>query len=215
MKDFFGALGNNPKFNTLTKLAFYSLFVFAAIILINTADISEVNDEVNDNIQEEVEESIVISLPSNYEYEYTINLDDKIYSYQGIVEENIQTIKKNKDNKITNYKYENNKYYTLNKDEYIEILENEVYDIVDYEYLKVEKINQYLENSEEHEGKYFIYLKDSVTGVATDVYIEIEKNKDNVKIDYSRLDDEYEKFVVVFEYKERKDEGESDESEEE
>lgn len=215
MKDFFARLGNNPKFNTLTKLAFYSLFVIAALILINTADVSEINNEIYNNNQDEVNKSIIVSLPSSYEYNYTINLDDKIYSYLGVVDKEIHMIKKNKDNNVTNYKYENNKYYIINDNVEDEVLESKVFDMVDYEYLKIDRINQYLENSEEHEGKHITYLKDSVTGEVTDVYIEIEKNQNNIRIDYSRLDDEYEKFVVEFEYKERKDEGESDEGKEE
>jgi len=210
MKEMFGNLGSDPKFNTLVKLAFYSLFVFIAIILINTADISQLNNEVNNNNQDN-DESKLIELPDSYEYSYTINIDDKIYSYQGIVDENNHILKKNKDNKITEYKYINNKYYISKKEKDVEILDKEVYDIVNYEYLNIEKINQYLENSEEQEGKYLVYLKDQVTGEATDVYIEITKEINNVKVDYSMLDDNYQKFVIEFEYEERK--GEINESE--
>lgn len=211
MKEIFENLGNNPKFNTLAKLAFYSLFVFIAIIFINTADVGELNNEVDDNNQVESEELLMV-LPNNYEYSYNINLDDKIYSYQGTVEDTLDVFKKNKDNKITNYKYENGKYYSLKKEEYVTVSENDVYDIVNYEYLNVEKINQYLNNAEKNDDKYYFYFKDVVTGDVTDVYIEIVREKNKVTVDYSKLDDEYQKFVVEFEYKERNDEGESEEN---
>lgn len=211
MKDFFGELGNNPKFNTMTKLAFYSLFVFIAIILINTADVSELNNEVDNNGQEEREE-LLVTLPGDYEYSYSINIDDKIYSYQGTVEDTVRIFKKNKNNKITNYKYDKSKYYMLEKEEYVEVLEKDVYDIVNYSYLDVEKINYYLANAVEKDEKYYTYLKDSITGEETEEYIEIIREENKTIVDYSKLDDEYEKFVVEFEYKERKDEGESDEN---
>ena len=105
----------------------------------------------------------------------------------------------------------NNKYYISEKRQDVEILDKEVYDIVNYEYLNIEKINQYLENSKEEKGKYLVYLKDQVTGEATDVYIGITREVNNIKVDYSMLDDNYQKFVVEFEYEERK--GEINESE--
>lgn len=216
MNEMFGNLGNNPKFNTLVKLAFYSLFLFAALILINTTEVAQKDeDNESDNNNNDVKVSRLITLPDSYEYSYNINIDDNIYSYQGIIEENNHTIKKNKDNKITNYNYKDGKYYTLNKDDEVEVLEKDVYDIVDYDYLKIEKINQYLANAEESNGSYLIYLKDSITGEDTDIYIKIDKYKEITKIDYSNLEDNYQKFVVEFQFKDRKDKGESDENEKE
>lgn len=212
MNELFGDLGNNPKFKTLTKLAFYSLFFFAAIILINTAEVKPEDDTLDE--QDNGEESLLITLPEEYEYSYNINIDDNIYSYQGVVKKDSHTIKKNKDNKITNYEYKDKKYYTIKKDNEVEVLEKDVYDIIDYDYLKIEKINQYLENALEVNGSYLIYLKDIVTGQDTDIYIEIEKYDGRIKVDYSKLVDDYQKFIVEFEFENRKDKGESDENKE-
>lgn len=199
MKDFFGELGNNPKFDSLVKLAFYSLFVIAAIILINSADLEDTDEKINDDTKDFVK----LEINDSYEYSYNINIDEKIYTYYGNVLGGVNTFKKNKDNTIYEYKYESDNYYLLDEDEYVIIDVDDVYDIIDYEYMDINKINYYLENSKKIDGKYYTYLKDKITGEDTDVYIMIEKVDDKILVDYSKLDDEYDKFVVIFEYQER------------
>jgi len=75
----FGNLGNDPKFNALAKLAFYSLFLIVAIILINTADIGDDSHKEEDN-EQQLEGSMVLVMPDNYNYKYSISVDEKIYS---------------------------------------------------------------------------------------------------------------------------------------
>ncbi len=201
MKDLFGELGTNPKFKKVAQLAFYSIFVFIAIILINTAEPAKEDNKNEEKNNQNI--TTEINLPEIYEYKYSINLDDKIYSYQGSASENINTFKKNKDNKITEYKLENNVYYVLNKDKYEETTKEKVYDIIDYEYLDIENINSYLKNSEQENEKYYMYYKDSITGEKTDKYIVIELKTEKVTIDYSKAIDTYNNFMVIFEYNER------------
>jgi len=198
----FGNLGNDPKFNALAKLAFYSLFLIVAIILINTADIGDDSHKEEDN-EQQLEGSMVLVMPDNYNYKYSISVDEKIYSYEGMVVDKVNTFKKNKDNEITNYKYEKNSYYQLEEEEYVETLKEEVYDIISYDYLNVDKFKDYLDNASRVDNKYYTYLKDTITGEETDIYILIELDENKVMIDYSKLVDEYDELIVVFEYKER------------
>ena len=202
MKEMFGNLGNDPKFNALAKLAFYSLFLIVAIILINTADIGDDSHKEEDN-EQQLEGSMVLVMPDNYNYKYSISVDEKIYSYEGMVVDKVNTFKKNKDNEITNYKYEKNSYYQLEEEEYVETLKEEVYDIISYDYLNVDKFKDYLDNASRVDNKYYTYLKDTITGEETDIYILIELDENKVMIDYSKLVDEYDELIVVFEYKER------------
>jgi len=205
VNNWFNNLGNNSKFDTLVKLAFYSLFLFVAIILINTSDINVGDDNLSDDndTNEQEQRKELLELTDNYTYKYSITVDDKIYSYHGIYSDNIYEFKKNKDNVISEYKYENNNYYVLEKKEYKIIESDKVFDIIDYMYLDIERIKQYLNNSKYKDSKYYMYLKDEITGLETDVYILMELTENKITVDYSKLKDDYETLIVVFEYEER------------
>lgn len=214
MKDWLGSLGSSSKFDTLVKLALYSLFVFIAIIVINTADVKDNNnDKVEDN-QPEINQSSTLIIPDNYNYKYIITLDDNIYSYQGSYALGVDTFKKNIDNKIVNYKFEDGKYYLLEKEKYIETSQEQVFDIVDYEYLDVKKIKYYFDNAKLDGNYYYVYLKDQITGNDTDKYIKMEVENGKIMMDYSKISDVYDSFIIVFEYEERI-KGEDNETKEE
>ena len=88
---------------------------------------------------------------------------------------------------VTNYKYISNKYYVENNDKYILTNINKVYDIIDYEYLDIDNINNYLNNATLENDIYKVYLKDIILNNTSDKYITIKLLDNSVEIDYTYL----------------------------
>ena len=76
----------------------------------------------------------------------------------------------------------------------------EIYDIVNSDYLNLTTINQYLSKSTKIDNQYLVYLKDIILGNNSDDYIQITINENNIDINYTSLvktfDKSIEKYLV-------------------
>ena len=119
-------------------------------------------------------------------------------------------IEKKVDDKKTNYVYQNNNYYiedTMKIDNYIITTKDEVYDIINYNYINLSTINEYLKKATKNDNQYLVYLKDIILGNDSDDYIVIDINENNIFIDYTVLMKEFNnnlnKYQVIIEIKEK------------
>lgn len=201
MKDFMEKWNSEPKFKTKVKLSLYTIFVvFVSIFAISTKGNVSTNEfkQENDNngISDKQEKNDdIIKIPSKYNYKINVTIDESKYIYIGTKENNKETIKKEVNNVITNYIYENNSYYKEDDGNYILTSKDEVYDIVDYNYLKLETINEYISKSTKNGNQYLVYLKDIILGNDSEEYIIITLNENKINIDYTVLIKNFDKNI--------------------
>ena len=182
----------DKKYQAKIKLLFYGAFIIGVLIFVNLSNSSnnfsngmQENDNLvdasNNNNQQ------IIKLPNNYEYIINITIDENKYQYSGIVNNNEKTIRKINNDNITNYIFENNNYYVEDNNNYIITNKEEVYDVINYNYINIDNINIYLSKAKKNNGQYLVYLKDIVLENATDSYFIIQLNNNEINIDYTPL----------------------------
>ena len=130
---------------------------------------------------------------------------EKFYYYGRILDAYEELIKKIGE-KEYNYRIIDDKYYVLNNNNnYILTTNKDVYDILDYSYLNIDNINNYLSYSKFVDGKYQVYLEDIILGNDTDLYITMILKGDNISINYTNLinylnNDNYDSYIVNIEF---------------
>ena len=183
---------NDRKYRAKIKLLLYALFLmFMTIYALSLNKQNLANDnskqEINDDIQSINETENYIIIPENYTYKISIVIDDNIYNYYGQKIKNEQTITKVVNDLKTEYKLIDNNYYIKDSNLYIKTTKNEVYDIINYNYINLETINTYLSKSIKDNDRYLIYLKDIILENSTNEYIVISINNNIINIDYTNL----------------------------
>ena len=218
MKDFLEKWNNDSRFQTKTKLSLYTLFVvLVAIFAISSRNNIETNESNNQEltqnnnsqnnqeqttnnnnqeVQNENNQLIKIEIPDEYDYKINITINELNYSYNGNKNFVREKITKIKDNISTNYIYENDKYYKEKDTEnYLLTTKEEVYDIIDYNYLNLETINEYLSKSTKIDNQYIVYLKDIILGNNSSEYITINIENNNIIVDYTKLLNYFDKSI--------------------
>lgn len=201
MNDFIDNWNNKPKFKTKIKLSLYTLFVvFVAIFAVSNRtpiETEEQNEEPN-NIPQQQEQIASIEIPNEYNYKINITINEDNYQYTGIKTLQRETIQKESNDTITKYIYENNKYYKEENESYILTTKEDIYNIVNYDYINLLTINEYLSKSSKQENKYFVYLKDIILGNNSEDYITITINQKDITIDYTTLVNNFDKTIEKY-----------------
>lgn len=212
MKDFLEKWKSDKRYRAKIKLLAYTIFIIIIFIYALTLDISprnyeDISDINNNSIKETAD---IIKIPEQYEYIIKIKIDDKEYKYSGIQTTEKRTIKKEIDDKVTNYIYQNNQYYledSININNYVTTTKEEVYDIVNYNYINLTTINEYLKKATKDNNQYLVYLKDIILGNESDRYFVIDINDKNIFVDYTVLMKEFNNniktYTVNYEIKEK------------
>ena len=188
----------DKKYQAKIKLSGYSIFVVIAIIMILVEGASnnkntvidnglEDNKTIKDNTDTKDNKLFTINYPYIIELNYNIDNTKNNITYNYSNNNNELLITKTNNDIVTNYKYISNKYYVENNDKYILTNINKVYDIIDYEYLDIDNINNYLNNATLENDIYKVYLKDIILNNTSDKYITIKLLDNSVEIDYTYL----------------------------
>jgi len=210
MDEFIDKWKKDPKFKAKIKLGLYTLFVVIVSIfaLSIRPDENLINTPTNDNLKENIQNKSTIEIPDKYEYKINITVNNNYYQYKGIKGNEKETISKTIDNVTTNYLYQNKNYYKEENKQYVLTSKEEVYDVIKYDYINLEIINQYLEKSKKENNIYRTYLKDVMLGNNSEEYITITIDNDEINIDYTSLikyfDETTEKYLINIEIKEIK-----------
>lgn len=188
----------DKRYQAKIKLSGYSIFVVIAIIMILVGGATnnkntiidnglEDNKTIKDNTDTKDNKLFTIAYPYIIELNYNIDNTKNNITYKYSNNNNELLITKTNNDTVTNYKYISNKYYIENNDNYILTNINKVYDIIDYEYLDIDNINNYLNNATLENGIYKVYLKDIILNNTSDKYITIKLLDNSVEIDYTYL----------------------------
>lgn len=202
MNEFKEKWNSDVRFKVKIKLTVYTLFViFVAIFAISNRTqnaTGEQNDqyEDNDNISEKTDN--IIKIPSEYNYTINITINDNNYQYSGIKKLQRESITKESNGNITNYIYEGKNYYKEENDKYVLSTKEEVYDIINYDYINLDTINKYLLKSIKVDNQYLVYLKDIILGNTSDEYITITTEQNNINLNYTALIKNFDKTIEKY-----------------
>lgn len=184
------------------ELILYGIFFLGVIIFVRI--IGSMSSGIEDsNIEKE---SFIFTISDNYEYDMVINKNDNIYEYYGKVLGNNSTINLRETDKEKTYYFTNKKYYVLKDNEYILTSEEDVYPYIDYYYLSVDNIKEYIHMATKEGEVYKLKLSDIVLNNNSEDYIEIFINEGdkNIVIDYTALfklmDQDIDKLLVNITY---------------
>lgn len=166
------------------ELLFYGIFFLAIIVF--TRILSGYNDvpKVNDT------KSFVNEITDNYEYNIDINIDNNKYKYYGKRLGNNMSINKVIDNKYDYFYKMGNKYYILdNNGNYILTSVEDIYNYIDYRYLDISNIKEYIKLSTKDNNNYNIKVSDLIlnSNNTNTITISIDELNNTITLDYTEL----------------------------
>ena len=166
------------------ELLFYGIFFLAIIVF--TRILSGYNDvpKVNDT------KSFINEITDNYEYNIEINIDNNKYKYYGKRLGNNMSINKVIDNKYDYFYKMGNKYYILdNNGNYILTSVEDIYNYIDYRYLDISNIKEYIKLSTKDNNNYNIKVSDLIlnSNNTNTITISIDELNNTITLDYTEL----------------------------
>lgn len=173
------------RFRAKIKLLLYGLFII--LVTMYAISLKESKKDNNPETVFPVESNYQISIPDNYSYFINITIDGKEYIYSGEKHSTEKTINKTIDNVTTNYLLRDNDYYMQDNNLYVKITKEEVYDIINYNYIDLNNINNYLKQAIKDDNQYKVYLQDVILDTETKEYFVISINDGTINIDYTPL----------------------------
>lgn len=166
------------------ELLFYGIFFLAIIVF--TRILSGYNDvpKVNDT------KSFINEITDNYEYNIDINIDNNKYKYYGKRLGNNMSINKVIDNKYDYFYKMGNKYYILDTNgNYILTSVEDIYNYIDYRYLDISNIKEYIKLSTKDNNNYNIKVSDLIlnSNNTNTITISIDELNNTITLDYTEL----------------------------
>lgn len=175
---------NDKRERAKIELILYAIFFIGVIIFVRVGNnISNNNINISDNL-------FISQINDNYSYDIKININDNNYEYIGKVLGYNSTIEK-KDSNTDEYFYKkNDKYYKLDQDNgYILSNKNDIYDVINYDYMDINNIKEYIKTSNNDNGIYKVKISDIILNSSSSDYITIKLDNINntIEIDYTNL----------------------------
>lgn len=192
---------NDKRERAKIELILYAIFFIGVIIFVRVGNnISNNNINTSDNL-------FISQINDNYSYDIKININDNNYEYIGKVLGYNSTIEK-KDNNIDEYFYKkNDKYYKLDQDNgYVLSNKNDIYDVINYDYMDINNIKEYIKTSNNDNDIYKVKISDIILNSSSSDYITIKIDNINntIEIDYTNLlrinDNNITKAIVIITY---------------
>ncbi len=175
---------NDKRERAKIELILYAIFFIGVIIFVRVGNnISNNNINTSDNL-------FISQINDNYSYDIKININDNNYEYIGKVLGYNSTIEK-KDSNTDEYFYKkNDKYYKLDQDNgYVLSNKNDIYDVINYDYMDINNIKEYIKTSNNDNGIYKVKISDIILNSSSSDYITIKIDNINntIEIDYTNL----------------------------
>ena len=192
---------NDKRERAKIELILYAIFFIGVIIFVRVGNnISNNNINTSDNL-------FISQINDNDSYDIKININDNNYEYIGKVLGYNSTIEK-KDSNTDEYFYKkNDKYYKLDQDNgYVLSNENDIYNIISYDYMDINNIKEYIKTSNNDNGIYKVKISDIILNSSSSDYITIKIDNINntIEIDYTNLlkinDNNITKAIVTITY---------------
>ena len=196
MQELFEKYKTDQKYRAKIKLCIYGIFIILvtiyAISLNKKIPVKNSNLNVTDSQDEkEIKETInnesLIEITTEMKYKVVVSTEKLKYEY--VIEKSNQKeyITKIINNDQEEYLYDENNYYKKENNNYTKIKKYEIDDNIDYDYLRLETINLYINKGTKNNNNYLIYIKDIIIGNNSDDYFVINLNENKIFIDYTPL----------------------------
>lgn len=192
---------NDKRERAKIELILYAIFFIGVIIFVRVGNnISNNNINISDNL-------FISQINDNYSYDTKVNINDNNYEYIGKVLGYNSTIEK-KDSNTDEYFYKkNDKYYKLDQDNgYVLSNKNDIYDVINYDYMDINNIKEYIKTSNNDNDIYKVKISDIILNSSSSDYITIKIDNINntIEIDYTNLlrinDNNITKAIVIITY---------------
>ena len=175
---------NDKRERAKIELILYAIFFIGVIIFVRVGNnISNNNINTSDNL-------FISQINDNYSYDIKININDNNYEYIGKVLGYNSTIEKKENNTDEYFYKKNDKYYKLDQDNgYILFNKNDIYDVINYDYMDINNIKEYIKTSNNDNGIYKVKISDIILNSSSLDYITIKIDNINntIEIDYTNL----------------------------
>ena len=177
------------KWNDKRERAKIELILYA-IFFIGVSIFGRVGNNISNNNINTSDNLFISQINDNYSYDTKVNINDNNYEYIGKVLGYNSTIEK-KDSNTDEYFYKkNDKYYKLDQDNgYILSNKNDIYDVINYDYMDINNIKEYIKTSNNDNGIYIVKISDIILNSSSSDYITIKLDNINntIEIDYTNL----------------------------
>ena len=192
---------NDKRERAKIELLLYVIFFVSVIVFVRIE-----NNTSNNNIND-LDNLFIYQIEDNYCYDTKVNINDNNYEYIGKVLGYNSTIEK-KDSNTDEYFYKkNDKYYKLDQDNgYVLSNENDIYNIISYDYMDINNIKEYIKTSNNDNDIYKVKISDIILNSSSSDYITIKLDNINntIEIDYTNLlrinDNNITKAIVTITY---------------
>lgn len=221
---FFEKMKTDKQYNAKVQLIGFGIFIAILVIYVNISSLgssgttNSVLGDLNSNYQSDdkntVEDSINLleKLENNYRYDITVDIQKNGGNGQEIVDVNkIRYVGKSFKNQIeitredvvgsTLYYKVDNRYYSKNNEVMDLVEEDDVYSVIDSEYIELDGILEFIDkasldhvtdySSGKKEYVYHLKVKDIIVSYKLEDVIEIEIEEENgilkLEIDYTNL----------------------------
>lgn len=166
------------------ELLFYGIFFLAIIVF------TRILSGHNDVPKVTATKSFINEITDNYEYNIDINIDNNKYKYYGKRLGNNMSINKVIDNKYDYFYKMGNKYYILDTNgNYILTSVEDIYNYIDYRYLDISNIKEYIKLSTKDNNNYNIKVSDIIlnSNNTNTITISIDELNNTITLDYTEL----------------------------
>lgn len=166
------------------ELLFYGIFFLAIIVF------TRILSGYNDVPKVTATKSFINEITDNYEYNIDINIDNNKYKYYGKRLGNNMSINKVIDNKYDYFYKMGNKYYILDTNgNYILTSVEDIYNYIDYRYLDISNIKEYIKLGTKDNNNYNIKVSDIIlnSNNTNNITISIDELNNTITLDYTEL----------------------------
>lgn len=171
------------------ELSLYLIF-FLIVLVFARVSSSSINNNINNNNKNNTSNSFINEIKDNYEENISVNINENIYTYH-IVRLGNNTKIERKDNDNENFYYiMNDKYYELDSSgNYILTTKEEVYPYLNYNYLNIDNIKNFISSGTKEDNNYKVKVSDIILNSTSndDIIITINEDDKSMNINYTNL----------------------------
>lgn len=167
------------------ELMVYGIFFLILILFIRITSFIGGSSNINNSV---ISSSIIDKIDNNYSYTIDINIDDNNYIYTGKVLGTNEFLTKRVNDIEEYYFVMNGKYYILdNNGNYILTNKEDIYNIIDYNYLDINNIKEYLTLGTKNNNVYTIKVSDIILNNNSNGTVTITEEDNKLIIDYTNI----------------------------
>lgn len=168
------------------ELMLYGIFFLVIIIF------ARISSSMSTNIPKDndINNTFIDEITDNYQYDIDITIDNNKYKYSGKKLGNNMSVTRIVGTKEEYFYQMNDKYYILDtKGNYILTTAEDIYPYIEYRYLNINNIKQFIKLGTKNDTVYSVKVSDIVlnNNSADTITLTVNEEDKNIQIDYTNL----------------------------